>query len=110
MLITPARDYFGRLSAGCLEEEIAERAQEVIRTGSPEKWHFDLRSRFACDGSIEVLVEKLVKPSPFIGALLGVLNERKSIVVATNHRSLGPVAGTWLVSGQDLDPEEVFVQ
>jgi len=110
MLITPAKHYFGRLSAGCLEEEIAERAQEIIQTGSPEKWHFDLRSRFACDGSIEVLVEKLVKPSPFIGALFGVLDERRSIVVATNHRSLGPGAGTRLVNGQNLDPEEAFVQ
>jgi len=110
MLITPAKGYFGRLSAGCLEEEIAERAQEIIQTGSPEKWHFDLRSRFACDGSIEVLVEKLVKPSPFIGALFGVLDERRSIVVATNHRSLGPGAGTRLVNGQNLDPEEAFVQ
>jgi xanthine dehydrogenase accessory factor len=110
MLITPDKRYVGRLSAGCLEEEIAERAQEVVHTGSPANWHFDLRSRFACDGSIEVLVEKLVKPNAFINGLLKVLNERRPIVVATNYRSVGGFAGTRLVNGQDIDPEKEFGQ
>jgi xanthine dehydrogenase accessory factor len=110
MLVTPDERYVGRLSAGCLEEEIAERAQEVIQTGARANWNFDLRSRFACDGSIEVLVERLVKPNAFINGLFGVLNERRPIVVATNYRSLEALAGTRLVNGQDFDPEEEFVQ
>lgn len=110
MLISPDKRYVGRLSAGCLEDEIAERAQEVIHTGSPATWHFDLRSRFACDGSIDVLVEKLIKPNAFIGGLIRVIHERRSIVVAANYLSLKASFGTRLLNGRDIEPEEEFVQ
>ena len=55
--------------------------------GQPTKCSFDLRSRFACNGSIVVFVERLEKPNPFLDALTGVLEERTPINVATNYRS-----------------------
>ena len=66
MLILQGRRFIGRLSAGCIEEEMADLAQAVILYGKPARCSFDLRSRFACDGSIEVFIERLVKPNAFL--------------------------------------------
>jgi len=97
MLILPGRPFIGRLSAGCVEEEIADLAQAVISSGVPAKCTFDLRSRFACDGSIEVFVERVVKPSNFLGALIRVMDKRAAITVATDFRLDDGVAGTRVV-------------
>ena len=78
--------FIGRLSAGCIEEEIADLGQAVILNGKPARCSFDLRSRFACDGSIEVFIERLVKPNAFLEGLAGVLGNRTPITVSTNYR------------------------
>jgi xanthine dehydrogenase accessory factor len=103
MLILQGRPYIGRLSAGCIEEEIADLAQAVILYGKPARCSFDLRSRFACDGSIEVFVERLVKPNAFLDGLNGVLGNRMPITVSTNYRSRDGVARTRLL---DVAPED----
>ena len=94
MLIAPDKHFVGRLSAGCLEDEIAERAQEVIGTGKAACMQFDLRARFACDGSIEVFIERLSRPSAFIDGLARAVNERASILVATNYDVVNGMTGT----------------
>ena len=58
----------------------------MILDGKPARCSFDLRSRFACDGSIEVFIERLVKPNPFLEGLIGVLGDRTPITVSTNYR------------------------
>src|SRR6187200_654371 len=57
MLIAGDGATVGSLSGGCLEEEVAERALEVMRTGAAELMTFDTRRRFGCNGTIEILVE-----------------------------------------------------
>ena len=59
MLITRDGQTVGALSGGCLEEEVAIRAEEVFATGRPLLLNFDTRLRYGCNGAIEVLVEKL---------------------------------------------------
>jgi xanthine dehydrogenase accessory factor len=109
MLILPGGPFVGRLSAGCIEEEIADLAQTVIDNGKPARCSFDLRSRFACDGSIVVLVERLEKPNPFLDALIGVHGNRTPIMVSTNYRLADPAAGTRLIEGPWAGhPEEFF--
>jgi xanthine dehydrogenase accessory factor len=110
MLVVPGRPWIGRLSAGCIEEEIADLAQEVILTGQPARRAFDLRARFACDGSIEVFIERLVKPNPFLDRLIGVMLDRTPITVLTDYRLTGPRAGTRLVEGPARNHPELFVQ
>jgi xanthine dehydrogenase accessory factor len=110
MLILEGRPYIGRLSAGCIEEEIADLAQSVILSGKPARCSFDLRSRFACDGSIEVFVERLVKPNPFLDRLIGVLGDRTPITVSTNYRSGDGVACTRLIDVSLTDQDEEFVE
>lgn len=94
MLIAPDKHFVGHLSAGCLEDEIAELAQEVIGTGKGVCLQFDLRARFACDGSIEVFIERLSRPSAFIDGLARAVNERASILVATNYDVVRGMTGT----------------
>src|SRR5215469_2351042 len=110
MLITQGKPYIGRLSAGCIEEEIVDLAQAVILSGKPTRCSFDLRSRFACDGSIEVLIERLVKPNPLLDGLVRVLADRLPIAVSTNYRLTDPTPGTRLVAVPEAEHEEEFVQ
>ena len=110
MLILQGRPFIGRLSAGCIEEEIVDLAQGVILNGRPARCSFDLRSRFACDGSIEVFIERLVKPHAFLKGLIGVLGNRMPITVATNYRLSDPVAGTRLIDVRLAEQADEFVQ
>ena len=59
MLIARDGNTVGALSGGCLEEEVAARAREVIATGAPVLLSFDTRLRYGCHGAIDILVEKL---------------------------------------------------
>jgi xanthine dehydrogenase accessory factor len=110
MLITDGGRYFGRLSAGCVEEEIAELAECVIRTGKAFVWSCDLRSRFACDGTIHVLVEQLQKPNAFIEALTRMIDDRKPILVRTNYRLTDSTPGTVLAGTSETELGEVFLE
>src|SRR5438094_5356065 len=47
----------GSLSAGCLEDEIALRAGEVLQTSEPTIVSFDTRRRFGCAGRIDIFIE-----------------------------------------------------
>src|SRR5881392_2319196 len=57
MLVCADGKTVGSLSAGCLEEQVASRALEVLRTGEPAIMSFDTRKRFGCAGKIEIFVE-----------------------------------------------------
>ena len=110
MLILQGGPFIGRLSAGCIEEEIANLGQAVILYGEPARCSFDLRSRFACNGSIEVFIERLVKPNAFLDELIEVLGHRTPINVSTNYRLTDANVGTQLVKVPFADHPEEFVQ
>ncbi len=59
MLISEQGETIGSLSGGCLEEEVALEARDVIRSGEPKLLRFDTRKRFGCDGQIEIVLEKI---------------------------------------------------
>ena len=54
MLICENGTSVGSLSAGCLEDEVALRAREVLQTGQPTIVSFDTRRRFGCAGRIDI--------------------------------------------------------
>ncbi len=90
LLIAPDQTTVGALSGGCLEEEVALRAQEVIATGRPLLLTFDTRLRYGCNGAIDVFVEKLAPA--LIDALAAAQSERRECRLATvfqNSESLG---------------------
>src|SRR5205823_7394623 len=81
MLICADGATAGSLSGGCLEEEVARRAMEVMRTGKPSLMSFDTRLRFGCNGTIEIFVERLREQ--FLPELARNFSERRSCRAAT---------------------------
>lgn len=93
MLISADGSTVGSLSAGCLEDEVVEKAREVLRTGAPASMTFDTRRRFGCNGSLEILVER-VSPA-FLQALAGHVHARRPCRVATGVCGSRLVEGGW---------------
>lgn len=85
MLIAADGTFVGTLSGGCLEEEVAVRAQQVIATGRPERLTFDTRLRYGCNGSIDILIEKA--PTEFLCGIATAFAQRRSCRAVTD--SLG---------------------
>ncbi|MBV9391448.1 MAG: XdhC family protein [Verrucomicrobia bacterium] len=84
MLVCTDGTFCGALSAGCLEEELIETALQVIRTGVNRLVSFDLRPRFACDGTIDIFLERISKPNDFIDSLVRIQGYRISFYGITD--------------------------
>lgn len=96
----------GSLSGGCLEEEVTQRAAEVMRTGEPVLMSFDTRLRFGCNGSIDIFVEKA--DEVFLRELASNFSGRRSYSVATVYAGDG--LGTRIVRNDVTIPAGAFVQ
>src|SRR5438270_5897203 len=59
MLISEDGKTVGSLSAGCLEDEVALHARDVLQTGKVTLLSFDTRRRFGCSGKINILIERV---------------------------------------------------
>ncbi len=65
MLITESGETTGVLSGGCLERDVCERAQKVMRTGTPVVVRYDTTNKddivwghgLGCSGIVDVLIE-----------------------------------------------------
>jgi xanthine/CO dehydrogenase XdhC/CoxF family maturation factor len=102
MLIAADGSMVGSLSGGCLEEEVAVRAQEVISTGVPILLSFDTRLRYGCNGAIDVLLEKL--PEDFLEEIAAASRARRTCLVATGS------SGSRLLGSLTDAPNDAFVQ
>ena len=81
MLICEDGTRAGSLSAGCLEDEVALRAREVLQTGEPIVVSFDTQRRFGCTGRIDIFVERISET--FFSHLAQNLAARRSCFVLT---------------------------
>jgi xanthine/CO dehydrogenase XdhC/CoxF family maturation factor len=97
----------GSLSGGCLEDEVAHRAREVMREGTPALMNFDTRLRFGCNGSIEVFVERVQEN--FLEDLAKNFVERRSSRVVTVFAGSSE-PGTRLVRRDIQIPDGAFIQ
>jgi xanthine/CO dehydrogenase XdhC/CoxF family maturation factor len=107
MLICPDGVTAGSLSGGCLEEEVAGCAREVIRTGAPRLMNFDTRARFGCNGAIEILVEAV--PENFLAELAADLESRRSCRVMTVFEGSEARLGTRIISPNEIAIAGSFV-
>ncbi|MFL6514697.1 MAG: XdhC family protein [Chthoniobacterales bacterium] len=71
----------GSLSGGCIEDEIAARATDVIKSGQAVVVEFDTRRRFGCHGKIYVLIERIDRA--FLEQLRDELRARRKCFVVT---------------------------
>ena len=100
MLICEDGKTVGSLSAGCLEEEVALRARQVLLTGEPALMSFDTRKRFGCAGKLDIFIECAAEN--FFVDLAENLDARRGCVAIT--RFAGDKAGTW-IQGFDYERE-----
>jgi xanthine dehydrogenase accessory factor len=108
MLVCPDGTMVGSLSGGCLEEEVARRAFDVVRTGRPSLMSFDTRLRFGCHGSIDVLVE--AAREDFLSALAARYAERRTCRAITRLEGEDGELGTRLLTSNEQVPEGAFLQ
>jgi xanthine dehydrogenase accessory factor len=97
----------GALSGGCLEEEVARRAQEVIASGRPLLLSFDTRLRYGCNGAIDIFIEK-IRPQ-FLDALGAARRAREEICLATNFLGEDSLGSRVLLAQENISAE-AFVQ
>jgi xanthine dehydrogenase accessory factor len=108
MLICPDGATAGSLSGGCLEEEVAERAIEVIGSGTCSLMGFDTRLRFGCNGSIDVFVERL--RDDLLPELATKFGARQGCRAATIFAGPNENLGTRLISRERAVPPGAFTQ
>jgi xanthine dehydrogenase accessory factor len=97
----------GSLSGGCLEDEVARCAVDVMRDGTPLLMNFDTRLRFGCNGSIDVFVEAVRED--FLPELSANFAERRSCRAATVFAGAAEL-GTRFVRREEELPNDVFIQ
>ncbi len=108
MLVCPDGVTVGSLSGGCLEEEVARRAFEVMGTGTPSLMSFDTRLRFGCNGSIEVFVEAV--PDGFLAELAAHFTARRICRALTRFEGKEAELGTRLLALDEQVPGGAFLQ
>jgi xanthine/CO dehydrogenase XdhC/CoxF family maturation factor len=106
MLICADGTTAGSLSGGCLEDEVARRARDVMGDGVPALMSFDTRLRFGCNGSIDIFVERVT--DNFLAQLAANFSERRSSRAVTVFS--GETVGTRLVRSDAMIPLGAFVQ
>jgi xanthine dehydrogenase accessory factor len=84
MLITE-NEYWGFLSGGCVEEDIARHAREAMAEGAPRLLRYGEGSpwfdiKLACGAGISVLVEPVTANDPAIAVLLKAYRERQPVL------------------------------
>ena len=108
MLVCADGTTVGSLSGGCLEEEVARHAFEVMQTGTPSLMSFDTRLRFGCHGNIDVFVE--AAPESFLAGIARHFTERRSCRAVTVFEEKNEQLGTRLLALDEQIPNGVFLQ
>jgi xanthine/CO dehydrogenase XdhC/CoxF family maturation factor len=93
----------GILSGGCLEEEVAAHAPELIAGAPPRLLTFDTRKLYGCDGLVRIFVERLpavAEGGNLVDALGLCLDRRKRCRIATTFRGAG--TGSRLLGAGEL--------
>lgn len=106
MLITGDGRFQGMLSGGCLEGDLASRAEHVLESGEPQSVTYDLGMNdeelwglgVGCDGLMRIFLQPLLKDrgyQPFAamaGVLSGDRGDAAATVLTSQHPALLPGA------------------
>jgi xanthine dehydrogenase accessory factor len=117
MLVTKSGASTGTISAGCLESDVIEHAQQAITTNAAKLVEYDTTSTneeivwglgLGCNGVVRVLVEPLTGQSSYVAALRRSLAGQSSMSIATvfHHSSSRPTTTTRMEIGSRLYFEE----
>jgi xanthine dehydrogenase accessory factor len=100
----------GSMSSGCLEDEIAGLARPILASATPALHSFDMRPRFGCNGTIDVLIERVLPGNEFLARAAQALQTRSAWKAATIFSSSTRPLGSIAVLGEPPPDEEAFVQ
>jgi xanthine dehydrogenase accessory factor len=98
----------GSLSGGCLEEQVALLAQDVMRTDRPKLVPFDMRRRFGCNGKIEIFIER--PDEKFLSDIAGHIETRQSCTALTNFEDMSYSLGTRILGAGEQAIGRAFIQ
>jgi xanthine/CO dehydrogenase XdhC/CoxF family maturation factor len=107
MLVANDGRAVGSLSGGCLEEEVALLAQDVMRTDRPKLVPFDMRRRFGCNGQIEIFIER---PEKFLFDLAEHIEARQTCTALTNFEDMSYSLGTRIIGAGEQASGRAFIQ
>jgi xanthine/CO dehydrogenase XdhC/CoxF family maturation factor len=79
MLITKSGNMLGAVSGGCVEKDIALRAQQVFKTGHALVMAYDGRFRLGCEGTLYILIEPFEVNDGLYTAFNKQLEKRQSL-------------------------------
>jgi len=107
----------GSISGGCLEEDVLQRAQQVLAAGRPEVADYDTTNEndlvwgvgTGCKGAVRIFLEPIaaVRP-PWIATLRENLAARRETELAVVYGGRTP--GTFLASGPTPGKADVFCE
>jgi len=121
MLVNESGDYYGMLSGGCLEGDLAERSKKVIASGNAELITYDLRNDdgvfglgVGCEGALQILIQPLQKDTNYEPFSSLIESLESASIADLDLRDAGPDIGIiqiaaplrllLLGAGQDADP------
>lgn len=100
LLILPDGRTIGTLSGGCLEEEVAQRAQSTVDTGVPQLFSLETRQRFGCHGTLDIFVERIEPENAFFSYVAQCLTARQDARVRVIFEN-APQLGSFVQAGGD---------
>jgi xanthine dehydrogenase accessory factor len=124
MLVNENGDFYGMLSGGCLEGDLAERSKSIMESGVADIVSYDLRGDddvfglgVGCEGALRILIQPLsagLNYEPF-ASLVAALEDAAHAELslgdlgdAGSTRILAPLKLLVLGAGQDAEPLVVF--
>lgn len=111
MLVRDDGAHWGGISAGCLEDTIAESALDCLRSGRNRVMEIDTRPFFGCFGQITILLEVLVdhdQAREFFNRVSQLITDRASFQASTHYAD---ISGTGLTRiGNFAEGENVLIE
>ena len=81
MLIREDGKMTGAVSGGCVEKEIARRAQPVFKDNKARMMTYDGRYRLGCEGVLYILIEPFAPTQEFVDVFELLLERRESLAI-----------------------------
>ncbi|MAA76221.1 MAG: xanthine dehydrogenase [Salinisphaeraceae bacterium] len=103
MAINDVGDWVGYVSGGCVEAEVASRAQSVLESGEPCRLRFGKGSplldiQLACGGGITILIWRLDTPQRYLAARKQAHQRRSAVDLCLN-----PATGRYVMRAPQDD-------
>jgi len=99
MAVSVTGDIVGSVSGGCVENAVAEAAEQVLQSGTPEMLRFGVSDEtawsvgLACGGSIEVFVQRMLPEENIFRKIRETIDARGTGIWCTHIRGQEPLLG-----------------